>query len=94
MLNRAPDKRSWNNSPEEVHHEVVEPEVQELWAGVDNTLIVVIEHAGGIVKNNAVELAGGDDDLYWVAEWVLGGDHGGDDEAEGTPCELVTLVGC
>ena len=48
----------------------------------------MVEHAGGVVENVAVDLARGDDDLQRVAERVRGGDHGGDDEAEGTPAEL------
>ena len=78
VLDAGPDQGRWDDEPEEVHHEVVHPEVKELWAGVYNALVVVVEHAGGIVKNDTVKLAGGDDDLDWMAEWVLGGDHGGD----------------
>lgn len=39
----------WDHDPEEVHEEVVAPEVQELGTAVHDTLIVVVEHAGGIV---------------------------------------------
>ena len=88
MLDAGPDQSGWNDEPEEVTQEVVHPEVKEFWARVDNALVVVVEHAGGIVQDDTVELAGGDDDLKWVAEWVAGGDHGCNDEAEWSPHEL------
>lgn len=88
MLDAGPDQGNWNDEPEEVHHEVVHPEVEELWARVDDALVVVVEHAGGVIKNDAVKLAGGDNDLDWVAEWVTGSDHGSDNKAQRSPCEL------
>jgi hypothetical protein len=48
----------------------------------------VVEHAGGIVQNAAVNLAGRNDDLEGVAQGVRGCDESGDDEAEGAPEEL------
>lgn len=88
MLDAGPDQGGWDDEPEEVHHEVVHPEVEELWAGVDDALVVVVEHAGRVVEDNTVELAGGDNYLEWVTEWVADGDHVGDNEAEWSPCEL------
>lgn len=89
VLDAGPDQGGWNDEPEEVHHEVVHPEVKELWAGVDDALVVVVEHGGGVVEDDTVELAGGDNDLDWVAERVSGGDHAGDNKAQWSPCELV-----
>lgn len=88
VLDAGPDQGGWDDKPEEVHHKVVHPEIKELRARVDDALVVVVEHAGGVVEDDTVELAGGDDDLDWVAEWVAGGDHGGDDEAKWSPHEL------
>ena len=56
-----------NHDPDEVHQEVVAPEIQELGAAVHDTLVVVVEHAGRIVQNAAVNLACRDDDLEGVA---------------------------
>ena len=89
VLNAGPDQGRWNDEPEEVHHEVVHPEVKELWSGVDDALVVVVEQGGGVVEDDTVELAGGDDDLDWVAEWMGCGDHAGNNEAQGSPGKLV-----
>lgn len=48
----------------------------------------MIEHAGCVVEDQAVDLAYADDDLEWVAERVRVCDEEGYDEAEGAPCEL------
>lgn len=48
----------------------------------------MIEHAGCIVKDQAVDLAYANDNLEWVAERVRVGDEEGYDEAEWAPCEL------
>lgn len=48
----------------------------------------MVEHAGGIVQNAAVDLAGRDYDLEGVAQGMRGCDKSGDDEAEGAPEEL------
>lgn len=48
----------------------------------------MVEHAGRIVENAAVDLAGRDDDLEGVAQGVRGCDQSGDDEAERAPEEL------
>lgn len=89
VLDAGPDQRGWNDKPEEVHHEVVHPEVKELWARVDDAFVVVVKHGGGVVEYDTVELAGGDDDLDRVAEWMSGSDHGGDNKAQRSPRELV-----
>lgn len=89
VLNAGPDQGRWNDEPEEVHHEVVHPEVKELWSGVDDALVVVVKHGGGVVEDDTIELAGGDDDLDWVAEWMSCGDHAGDNEAQWSPSKLA-----
>lgn len=83
---------SRNNHPKEVHQEVITPEVQEFWSAVNDTLVVVIEHAGCVVQDDAVELASADDHLKRVAQWVRDGDEACDDEAEGSPQELCASV--
>ena len=76
--------------PDEVHKEVIPPEIQELRARVCDLLIVVVEHAGGIVEDESVDLADADDDLERVAERMRGGYEGGYDEAERPPGELCS----
>ena len=49
----------------------------------------MVEHAGGVVEDQAVDLAYADDDLERVAERVRVCDEEGYDEAEWAPCELL-----
>lgn len=51
---------SRNDNPEKVHEEVVAPEVVGLWSRVGDAQVVVVEHAGGVVQDVAVDLANGD----------------------------------
>jgi hypothetical protein len=39
------------NHPDEVHEEVVTPEIEKFWPRICDVLVVVIEHAGGIVED-------------------------------------------
>ena len=48
----------------------------------------MVEHAGRVVEDVAVELAQGYDGLQWVAERVLGDDEPGDEEGERAPAHL------
>jgi hypothetical protein len=74
--------------PDEVHEEIVAPEVQELGARVRDLRVVVVEHAGCVVEDQAVDLADADDDLERVSEGVRVCDEEGYDEADGAPGEL------
>lgn len=76
------------NHPDEVHSKVVNPEVQELRTTVCNLIVVVVEHASGIVEDQAVHLADADNDLEGVAQRVGFQDHVGNDEAHWAPGEL------
>jgi hypothetical protein len=49
----------------------------------------VIEHAGCVVEDQAVDLAYTDDDLEWVAERVRICDEEGYNEADGAPRKLL-----
>ena len=79
---------AWEDHPEEVHEEVVTPEVQKFRATVDDILVVEIECVSGIVQDEAVDLAHADNDLERVAERVRGRYHCCNYEAERAPCEL------
>jgi hypothetical protein len=46
-----------NHDPDEVHEKEVEPEIICFWPAICQILVVVIEHAGCIVKNIAIYLA-------------------------------------
>ena len=81
------------NHPNEIHKEVIAPEIQKFWTRIGDLGIVVIEHASSIVEDQAVDLADADDDLEGVAERVREGDEVGYDEAEGAPCELCVEKG-
>lgn len=48
----------------------------------------MVEHAGGIVEDKAVDLADADDDLERVAECVRGSYESCYDEAERSPSKL------
>lgn len=52
----------------------------------------MVEQAGGVIENDAVELAVRDDDLEGVAKGVVAGYHVGDYITEGSPEELIDLV--
>lgn len=42
---------SRENHPNEIHEKVITPEIEELWSRVRDTLIIVVEHASGIVED-------------------------------------------
>jgi len=77
-----------NKDPEEIGKEIVSPEIVSLWAGVCNVVVVMVEHASSIVKDDTVELSHGDNHLNRMPHRVLFGDHPCRDEGEGTPGEL------
>lgn len=48
----------------------------------------MIEHAGGIIEDQSIDLADADNDLERVTKRMGGRDECGDNEAERSPCEL------
>jgi hypothetical protein len=46
-----------DNNPDEVHEEVVAPEVIWLWSAIGETSVVVVKHASGVVEYVTVYLA-------------------------------------
>ena len=48
------------HNPDEVHEEIVPPEVISFWPTVCQALNVMIKHARSIVKNVSIDLAQGD----------------------------------
>jgi len=75
------------NHPDEVHEEVIPPEVQELRSRVCDLRIVVIEHAGSIVENQSINLAHTNDDLQRMAKRVRIRNEECYNEADWTPSE-------
>jgi len=79
---------AWEDHPDEIHKEIITPEIQKLRSAVCNLLVIVIEHACSIVEDQAVNLAHADDNLQRVSQSMGGGYESRDDEAEGSPGEL------
>lgn len=74
--------------PDEVHEKVVDPEVQELRSAICDTLVVMVEHACGIVEDEPVNLPNANNDLQGMAKSMLSGDEGSDNKAQRPPGEL------
>jgi len=75
--------------PDEVHEEVIAPEVEKFRSRVCDLRIVVIEHAGGIVENQSINLAHANNDLKRMAERVRVRDEECYNETDRTPSELM-----
>jgi hypothetical protein len=67
--------------PNEVHEEIIDPEVQELRSAICNALIIMVKHACSIVEDETVYLADGDDYLQRMAQGMIYGDESCDNEA-------------
>ena len=52
--NRARTAR--DDDPDEVHEEVVTPEVIRFWSAIRETLVIVVKHARSVVEDVAVYL--------------------------------------
>ena len=78
-----------DHHPDEVHEEEIEPKVICLGPTVLDILMVEIKHTGGVVENQSVDLAEGDNGLDWVAVWVRDSDEVGGDERQWSPASLL-----
>ena len=47
---------TWYHNPDEIHEEIIYPEVIRFWPTIRQALGVMIEHAGSIIKNVAINL--------------------------------------
>lgn len=56
-----------DDNPYEIHEEKIAPEVIGFWSAVCQVLVVVIEQAGRIIENIAVNLAKRDHCLDWIS---------------------------
>lgn len=83
---------SWHDNPDEIHEEVIEPEVVSLWPAVDQSEKVFIESIGGIVENIPVDLTEGDDQLQGLTKRMFNGDQVGDNERKRTPAHLESAL--
>ena len=77
-----------NHNPDEIYKEVVAPEVDRLRTRPNNVLIVQVEHAGSIVKDQTVHLADAYQGLHLVAERIVGSNEIGCKICQWTPHEL------
>lgn len=87
--NGARARTERDDDPEEVHEEVVAPKVVGLGPAVGNVKDVMVEHAGGVVEDVAVELAQRDDDLQGVTQGAVRCDHVCHEERERSPADLI-----
>jgi len=58
---------AWDDDPDEVHEEKVAPEIVGFRPTICQVLVVMVEHAGGIVENIAINLAKGHNCLQWIS---------------------------
>ena len=77
-----------DNDPDEVHEEIVEPEVESLWSAVCDISVVMVEGVGCIVEDQSIHLANADDDLERVSKRVRGRNKYRNHEADWSPGEL------
>lgn len=82
-----------NNHPDEIHQEIVDPEVVGFRPTVRYSIDVVIEQAGGIVQRIPVQMAQADDYLNRVAQRVLDEDQICNRKAQRTPHKLFKEQG-
>lgn len=54
---------AWNDNPDKIHEKEVEPEIVSFRPAIRQILVVMIEHAGSVVENQAVNLAEGNQGL-------------------------------
>ena len=79
---------SWYHNPDEVHEEIISPEVIRFRPTVCKALGIMIKHARGIVKYISIDLAQGDECLERMTEGMLVSDEQCDSEGHGTPTDL------
>lgn len=79
-----------NDDPDEVHENEVEPEIVSLGSAVCQVLMVVIEHACGVVENIAVYLSKRYHCLKWIAERMIDGDQISCQEGKRPPAKLLS----
>ena len=79
------------NNPDEVHEEIVEPEVVRLWPAVRETLVVMIKHAGSIVQNVAIYLPKRDHRLQRMAQRMFCRNEDSDNKRQRAPADLMAF---
>lgn len=83
---------AWDDDPDEVHEEIISPEVVRFWSAVCKTFVVVIEHACSVIEDVAVYLAKRDQGLQRVTKRMVVGNHQCNSERQGTPADLTYTV--
>lgn len=54
---------AWNDDPDEIHEDIIPPEVVRFWSAVREPFVVMIKRVRGIIKYVPVDLADGDQGL-------------------------------
>jgi hypothetical protein len=82
------NQNTWEDDPESIHQDKVSPEVCCLRPRVAQIENIVVEHAGSIVQDVAVELPKGHDDLEGISERVVDSDKSSGHERHRAPKDL------
>lgn len=78
-----------DHDPDEVHEEIVDPEVVPLRSTVRHSMDVVVEQTGCVVQGIAVQMGHADHDLEWMAQGILAEGEIGHIVAERSPDQLL-----
>ena len=83
---------SRDNNPDEIHEEIVAPEIVGFRATIRKPLVVVVKHARRVVQNIAVDLPNTHYRRKGVAQRVFSGDEPCDDERQRSPHRLGCII--
>ena len=81
-------KQAWDDDPDEVHEDKVEPVVESFRARIDDTLVIFLKQAGRIVEDISVYLSGCHQRLQWVSIGILGRHEVGSQKGQWSPANL------
>lgn len=76
------------DDPDEIHEEVVTPEIVCFGSRIRDPFVVVIEHTGRVIEDITVYLPQTHHCLKWMSEGMLEGDHECNTERQRPPAEL------
>lgn len=74
--------------PDEIHEEVVTPEIPCFGSAIRDPFVVVIEHTGRVVEDITVDLPQTHHCLEWMSERMLESNHQRNAKRQRPPAEL------
>lgn len=86
---KKPTKR--NHNPDEIHQEIVDPEVIPFWPAVRDLMDIMVKQTRRVVQCISVQMAHADNYLQWMAQGVLGEYQICHPVAERAPDELTDV---